>query len=107
MKRAASRIVCVCSTLAVVLFSSASALGASERSATPCTAQTRGDGSTATRDGCERSARALPYPGMRMSNRPSDGRTGGTPETSARVPGGPPDDVNTGLSFAIPSIKVF
>ena len=40
---------------------------------------------------------------IRSSNRPSDGRTGGTPETSARTPGGPPDDVNAGLTFALPS----
>ena len=42
-----------------------------------------------------------------MSNRPSDGRTGGTPETSARVPGGPPDDANAGLTFVIPDAHLF
>jgi hypothetical protein len=42
-----------------------------------------------------------------LYNRPSDGRTGGTPETSARVPGGPPDDVNTGLTFVIPNANIF
>jgi hypothetical protein len=49
-----------------------------------------------------RSAASAAYR-VRMSNRPSDGRTGGTPETSARVPGGPPDDVDTGLTYVIPS----
>ena len=38
------------------------------------------------------------------SNGPSDGRTGGTPEISARTPGGPPDDANAGLTFALPSM---
>ncbi len=42
---------------------------------------------------------------IRSSNGPSDGRTGGTPETSARTPGGPPDDVNAGLTFALPSLS--
>jgi|BarGraIncu00222A_1022003.scaffolds.fasta_scaffold139927_1 hypothetical protein len=42
---------------------------------------------------------------IRSSNGPSDGRTGGTSETSARTPGGPPDDVNAGLTFALPSIS--
>ncbi len=42
---------------------------------------------------------------IRSSNGPSDGRTGGTPETSARTPGGPPDDVNAGLTLALPSLS--
>jgi hypothetical protein len=41
----------------------------------------------------------------RASNGPSDGRTGGTPETSARTPGGPPDDVSAGLTLALPSMS--
>lgn len=42
---------------------------------------------------------------IRSSNGPGDGRTGGTPETSARTPGGPPDDVNAGLTFALPNLS--
>lgn len=33
------------------------------------------------------------------------GVTGGTPETSARTPGGPPLDVPNGLTVPIPSLK--
>ena len=44
---------------------------------------------------------------IRLSNAPSDSRTGGTPQTSARTPGGPPDDANGGLTFELPSAHVF
>ena len=44
---------------------------------------------------------------IRLSNAPSDSRTGGTPETAARTPGGPPDDANAGLTFELPDAHVF
>ena len=88
-------------TLAALLCACAPALAATR----PCAAPAQGN--VAQRDDCSEWPRAAPRHGMRMSNRPNDGRTGGTPQTSARVPGGPPDDVNTGLTFAIPSVNAF
>ena len=74
----------------------------------PCATQTpSGAASGAPDQPCENSRRAPARVGIRLFNRPSDGRTGGTPETSARTPGGPPDDVNTGLTFVIPNANIF
>jgi hypothetical protein len=93
--------------LAVVLSASTPTVAATSY-ATPCSAETRSQPPAVNgREGCVESRQAAPHRWMQMSNRPSDGRTGGTPETSARVPGGPPDDVNAGLTFAIPSLNVF
>jgi len=96
------------SALLIACFVSGPALGATSAFSVDCTAQPASSAPAGThRDGCAMSPQAPRRTGMRMSNRPSDGRTGGTPETSARVPGGPPDDANAGLTFVVPDAHLF
>jgi hypothetical protein len=95
-------IAALATTLSLAAAGPASAQGTAGGSATAATAgASQAAPSGATRKAMKR--RAL-RPRVNSANKPTDGRTGGTPTTSARTPGGPPDDVNTGLTIPIPSI---